>query len=72
MAKAANLVPTEQITVSVTPHVVKQLESLVLTGYYGKNVAEAAERLLSRVLEDRSKESLASSATSEFSSSERR
>jgi Arc/MetJ-type ribon-helix-helix transcriptional regulator len=53
MPKEQNLVPTERITLSVTPQVVKYLEQLVKTGFYGKNVADAAERILSHVLEER-------------------
>lgn len=51
MPKGQNLVATEQITLSTTPHVVKYLEQLVATGLYGKNVAEAAERLLTASIE---------------------
>lgn len=58
MPKDQNLVPTERITLSVTPHVVQHLEKLVKTGYYGKNVAEAADRILSQVLESKSREEL--------------
>jgi Arc/MetJ-type ribon-helix-helix transcriptional regulator len=53
MPKEQNLLATEQITISTTPPIIKRLETLVKTGYYGKNVAEAAERLLARLLEDR-------------------
>jgi hypothetical protein len=40
-----------QITISTTPPVKKHLERLVVTGLYGKNAAEAAERLVARELE---------------------
>lgn len=52
MARTANHISTIQITISTTPPVKKHLEKLVTTGLYGKNVAEAAERLVTRELED--------------------
>jgi hypothetical protein len=52
MAKAQNLVTTEQITISTTPQIVLYLEQLVSTGLYGKNHAEAAERLVARAVEN--------------------
>lgn len=54
--KDQNLLPTKHITLSSTPPVVKYLEKLVMTGFYGKNVAEAAERVLAQVLEARVRE----------------
>jgi len=51
VAKSQNLVTTEQITISTTPQIVLYLEQLVLTGFYGKNHAEAAERLVARGVE---------------------
>jgi Arc/MetJ-type ribon-helix-helix transcriptional regulator len=56
MPKELNLVPTERITISATPQVVKYLQELVMKGFYGKNVAEAAERVLSQVLEARQRD----------------
>ena len=56
MGKAANTIETIQITVSTTRPVQALLERLVLTGFYGKNPAEAAERLLARSLEALRKE----------------
>jgi hypothetical protein len=51
MPKAPNTIETVQITISTTRPVQMLLERLVLTGLYGKNPAEAAERLLARSLE---------------------
>ena len=45
------MVKTVTITVSTTPPVYAYLESLVATGLFGKNPAEAAERLIARGLE---------------------
>lgn len=46
MAKSKNLVPTVTITISTTGPIEKYLERLVHTGEFGKNTAEAAERVL--------------------------
>ena len=51
MGKTPNTIETMQITISTTEPVQSHLERLVLTGLYGKNPAEAAERLLTRSLE---------------------
>jgi hypothetical protein len=51
MAKARNTIRTVQITISTTVPVQGYLEGLVLTGLYGKNPAEAAERLLTQRIE---------------------
>jgi hypothetical protein len=51
MAKAQNLIRTERLTLSTTPHVLSLLGRLVKSGLYGKNHAEAAERLVSKALE---------------------
>ena len=50
MAKPKNLLETAILTVSTNPLVEDRLERLVSTGYYGKNTAEAAERLISEAL----------------------
>lgn len=50
MAKTKNLVPTAIVTLSTTTIVEDRLERLVYTGYYGKNAAEAAERIVSQTL----------------------
>jgi len=50
MAKTKNLIETATLTVSTNPLVEDRLERLVSTGYYGKNAAEAAERLLAETL----------------------
>jgi hypothetical protein len=52
MPKAQNLIKTEHLTISTTPPIVGFLTRLVATGLYGKNHAEAAERLLSRAIEE--------------------
>ncbi|MEZ5305167.1 MAG: hypothetical protein R3F11_31665 [Verrucomicrobiales bacterium] len=46
MARVKNSVDTIQLTVSTTPQVRDLLDQLVKTGLYGKNPAEAAERLI--------------------------
>jgi len=51
--RKVNNLPTHTFTISTTGVVVENLERLVRTGYYGKNPAEAAERLLSKELERR-------------------
>jgi hypothetical protein len=51
MPKSPNTIGTIQITISTTKPVQGYLERLVLTGFYGKNPADAAERLLTRTLE---------------------
>ena len=51
-----NLLATTTVTLSTNPLVVDRLERLVLTGAYGKNSAEAAERLLSLTLHTLDKE----------------
>jgi hypothetical protein len=50
MPKHPNKMGTVQITVSTTRPVQLYLERLVLSGLYGKNPAEAAERLISDAL----------------------
>jgi len=51
MPKSANTIDTVQITISTTRPVQGHLERLVLTGLYGKNPADAAERVLTRSIE---------------------
>ncbi len=53
MAKPKNLIESVVVQVTTTPQVRTLLERLVATGLYGKNIAEAAERLLARELERR-------------------
>ena len=50
MAKDKNLLATATLTLSTNPIVEDRLERLVLTGAYGKNAAEAGERLLALTL----------------------
>jgi len=52
MSKRPNNMETVQITVSTTRPIQVYLERLVLSGFYGKNPAEAAERLISSALKD--------------------
>ncbi|MGH7896429.1 MAG: hypothetical protein ACREQQ_00635 [Candidatus Binatia bacterium] len=51
MPRSPNPLPTVQITVSTTPQVQQYLTELVKGGLYGKNVAEAAERLIAQSVE---------------------
>lgn len=50
MAKTDNLIPTVVLTVSTNETVKDRLERLVYTGYYGKNAAEAMERVTAQTL----------------------
>lgn len=52
MPRMPNKVKTVTITVSTTPPVHSYLETLVATGLFGKNAAEAAERLIARGIEE--------------------
>ena len=52
MPRGRNHVPTETFTISTTPHVIAELEILVETGHFGKNVAEAAERIIAGYLHE--------------------
>jgi hypothetical protein len=48
--KTKNLLGTVTLTVSTNPVVEDRLERLVSTGFYGKNSAEAAERIIAKAL----------------------
>ena len=50
MAKAKNLLETTTLTISTNLLLEERLERLVFTGFFGKNTAEAAERLLAQAL----------------------
>ncbi len=52
MAREKNKVETIQITLSVTEPVRAMLESLSLSGFYGKNAADTAGVLLKEKLRD--------------------
>jgi hypothetical protein len=52
MPRLPNKVQTVTITVSTTQAVRQYLEALAATGLYGKNPAEAAERLISDEIKD--------------------
>jgi len=58
MAKPQNLVSTQQVTISTTPQVLAYLSQLVATGLYGKNLAEAAERIVVKSVESLLKEGI--------------
>ncbi|MBS0251274.1 MAG: hypothetical protein JSR78_09435, partial [Proteobacteria bacterium] len=49
--RAKNQLETVQLTIATTATVVSYLRELVSTGLYGKNQADAAERLLAATLE---------------------
>jgi hypothetical protein len=46
VSKGKNLIPTATITVSTTERVEEYLADLVLGGFFGKNTAEAAEKVI--------------------------
>jgi hypothetical protein len=50
MGRKPNAAETVQVTISTTPQVKEYLLQLVRTGLYGKNEAEAAERLITESL----------------------
>ncbi|MFA5939666.1 MAG: hypothetical protein WC809_09965 [Sinimarinibacterium sp.] len=50
MARKENQIETVQFTISTTGKVVGLLRALVDTGLFGKNQAEAAERLIAQSL----------------------
>jgi len=51
MPRHPNKIRTITVTISTTPAVHGYLEKLVSTGLFGKNRAEAAERLVARGVE---------------------
>lgn len=51
MPKRRNSIVSNKISLTTTPVVLAYLEQLVAGGLYGKNNAEAAERLLARGIE---------------------
>jgi hypothetical protein len=50
MGRKPNQLGTATLTVSTTPQVERLLEQLVDTGLFGKNTAEAAERVITEAL----------------------
>ena len=56
MPKTRNDLESVTLTITTTPQVRRALQSLVSTGFYGKNPAEAAERLLAQVLDQQLRE----------------
>lgn len=51
MPRKPNHIETVQMTLSTTQSIEAYLGALVMTGLYGKNPAEAAERLLVRAID---------------------
>jgi hypothetical protein len=51
MARRPNNIKTVTVTISTTPPVEAYLLKLVSSGLYGKNPADAAERLVARGIE---------------------
>jgi hypothetical protein len=51
MGRKRNSVGSVQLTISTTEHILVYLEQLVAGGLFGKNPAEAAERLVARGIE---------------------
>jgi hypothetical protein len=60
MPRSPNHLPTVTITVSTTPQMRRYLVALVSTGLFGKNAAEAAERLIARSVEQLTREGVIS------------
>jgi hypothetical protein len=52
MARRHNSVPTNRLVISTTPAIMRDLNTLLRMEYFGKTVAEVAERLLSEKLRD--------------------
>ncbi len=52
MARHPNLEPTVQIKFSTTEKMKTSLELLVAEGSYGRNISEAAERLLAQKINE--------------------
>lgn len=52
MPRKKNDLSTKVLRISTTPRVIELLEELVATGLYGKNPAEAADRLLTEKLRE--------------------
>lgn len=52
MPRSPNALPTVTITISANPRIKAYLAELVPSGLYGKNEADAAERLLARAIDD--------------------
>ena len=50
MARPPNDLQSVELRISTTPQVVALLKQLVICGLFGKNAAEAADRLLSEKL----------------------
>jgi hypothetical protein len=66
MARSKNKADTVTITLSTTPQIRDWLEALVADGFYGKNVAEAAERLIAEKIRELRGEKTLSAALRKF------
>ena len=55
MARDTNILDTVTIKISTNPSVEKCLEQLVKKGLYGKNISEAAERLVAQKINELTK-----------------
>ena len=51
MGRPENKLESVELRISTNPRLREQLERLVVTGLYGKNITEAAERLIAQGLE---------------------
>lgn len=52
MPRPRNQIETIQLRVTITPQLLQELELLVETGYFGANVNEAINRLISEGVRD--------------------
>ncbi|MCH7858775.1 MAG: hypothetical protein IID14_03635 [Candidatus Marinimicrobia bacterium] len=65
MPKSRNSIETVIIKISTTPMIEKHLKHLINTGLYGKNTAEAAERLVAESIKALIEEDFLSKLTDE-------
>ena len=52
MSRTPNALPSVTLRISITPQIETRLDRLIETGFFGKNRAEAAERLISERLRE--------------------
>jgi hypothetical protein len=50
MPRSRNAQPTVKVTISTSPALLRDLEKVVATGYFGNTRSEAAERLLAEAI----------------------
>ena len=50
MPRSRNAQPTVKVTISTSPALLRDLEIVVATGYFGNTRSEAAERLLAEAI----------------------